>query len=98
MRSDPSEIGIKARDKADGLWESIHEESALDWADKEEKKQIMFNDPNSFFECRLTFKKKASTNKIEISDCDIISKITLSLAAETYYKLMDAMLFSPSTL
>merc|ERR1712183_808968 len=67
------------------------------WAGNEVKKQIMFNNPNSFFEYRLMFMKKARTKKLEISDCNIINMITSSLAAETYYKITDTMLFSPST-
>merc|ERR1712151_1230102 len=92
----PSDIAIKARDEVGATWTSIHEESTL-WAGREEKKQIMFNNHNSFFEYRLIFFKKANSNKIEISDCDIINMITSSLAAVTYYKITDTMLFSPST-
>merc|ERR1712194_601337 len=95
---DPLEIGIQARDEVEGSWESIHVESDLVWADRVEKKQIMFNNYNSFFEYRLTIKKKANTNKVEISDYDIISKITSTLATETHYKLTGTQLFSPSTL
>ena len=47
--------------------------------------------------CCITLKKKANTNKVEISDYDIINKILSTLAAETYYKLAGVQLFSPST-
>jgi len=91
----PSKIRIQARDDVNEAWESIHEENTLDWAGGPH--HILFNNHNSYSEYRLVFYKKANTNKVEIADCDIINKITSSLAAETYYKLTDTMLFSPST-
>merc|ERR1712183_640517 len=67
------------------------------WAGNEVKNQIVFNNHNEFVEYRLIFFKKASTEKLEISDCNIINMITSSLAAITYYKITNTMLFSPST-
>merc|ERR1712151_813688 len=92
----PSKIRIMARNEVHESWTHIHEESTL-WAGREEKKQIMFNNHNSFFEYRLMFMKKPNTKKLEIADCNIINMITSSLAAVTYYKITDTMLFSPST-
>merc|ERR1712151_1072732 len=92
----PSKIRIEARNEVHESWTHIHEESTL-WAGGEEKKQIMFNNHNSFFEYRLMFMKKPNTKKLEIADCNIINMITSSLAAVTYYKITDTMLFSPST-
>jgi len=94
----PSDIYIMARDQVGESWTPIHQESTLNFAGNDVKKQIMFNNYNSYFEYRLIFMKKASTEKIEISDCNIINMITSSLAAVTYYKITDTMLFSPSTL
>merc|ERR1712084_155433 len=91
----PMAIDIRARDEVGDPWTFIHGEY---WAGRQEKKQIMFNNHNSYFEYRLIFFKKANSNKIEISDCNIINMITSSLAAVTYYKITDTMLFSPSTL
>ena len=82
IHSDPLEIGTQARDEVDGSWESIHVESDLVWADREEKKQIMFNNYNSFFEYRLTIKKKANTNKVEtklIISLRVLSSLVLQL-------------------
>ena len=70
--SGPSEIGIKAKDEVDGTWTSIHVERTLNWAGKEVKKQILFNNHKDFLEYRLAFMKKASTKKLEISDCNIV--------------------------
>ena len=95
--SHPSLIAIMAKNEVDGSWISMHRESTFNWAGNEVKKQIMFNNPNSVFEYRLVFMKKASTKKLEISDCDIINRIISSLTAETYYKITGTMLFSPST-
>merc|ERR1712151_608414 len=93
---DPSEVGIQARDEVEGSWTSIHLESNLDWAGRQEKKQIMFNNPKSYFEYQLTLKKKANSNKLEISDCDLLKKFISPLAVETYYKLKNIHLFRPS--
>merc|ERR1712151_1244008 len=92
----PSEIRIMAKDKVGDPWTPIHKESTL-WAGNDVKKQIVFNNPNSFLEYRLMFMKKANSKKLEISDCDIINRIISSLTAETYYKITNTMLFSPST-
>merc|ERR1712151_25891 len=83
-------------DEVGALWTSIHKESTL-WAGNDVKKQIMFNNDNSYFEYRLIFEKKGNSNKIEIADCNIINRIISSLTAETYYKITGTMLFSPST-
>merc|ERR1712151_245924 len=90
----PSYIKIMARDEVEDPWKYIHQEN---WARNEVKKQIMFNNLNSYFEYRLQFRKKRSAEKLEISDCNIINMITSSLAAVTYYKITNTMLFSPST-
>merc|ERR1712151_675906 len=92
----PSEIRIMAKDKVGDPWTPIHKKSTL-WAGNDVKKQIVFNNPNSFLEYRLVFMKKGSKKKLEIADCDIINRIISSLTAETYYKITGTMLFSPST-
>merc|ERR1712084_143976 len=91
----PSYIAIYARDEVHESWKYIHREY---WAGNEVKNQIAFNNHNEFVEYRLIFFKQANTKKLEISDCNIINMITSSLAAITYYKITNTMLFSPSTL
>jgi len=96
INSDPSMILLKGRNADDEAWIDVHSETNPTWSGRKQKKDFLFNNHNSYLEHRITLMKKADSEKMVISDIDMIQKITWSLAAETYYKLMGIQLFSPS--